>query len=143
MTRIEKVFFKLSIAIPVTITLIHLLYSTIFCFLNIDGLISFGYLSVIALTLTIDIPLSVIIIIILNFIKETILYKQTSVFLKPYLFIIISAIASLLTIFCYLLLQIFINAIINDIIFASMICFLLISTIFLTIYIINKKKPLN
>ena len=140
MTKLEKVFFKLAIIIPSIMVSVHLLLSIIYSYLNIDGIIPYGYLSVIALTLIIDIPISIVTVSVIHFIKETILYKQTKAFSRAYLYIIISTVASILTIICYLSLQIFIEAIINDLFFLSMICFLLVTTVFLIMYTIFKKR---
>ena len=139
MNNIEKIFLRLSIIIPVILTSIHLLISTIYEVFNIGSLISLGYLSVIVLTLVLDIPLSFIIVVILNFIKETIICKHKNVITQSYLFVILSVVASLFTIICYFLLQIFINAIVNDILFMCMIGFLLLSVILFVVYIVKKK----
>ena len=139
MNKIDKTFTRLSIIIPVTITNVHLLVSLVYESLNIGSLLTMGYLSVALLTLLIDIPLSIIAVIVLNFIKETIIYRKTREFSLPYLLIIVSAIASFFTIICYYFLQIFVETMINDILFMCMISFLLLSLILFIVYFIKKK----
>ena len=139
MNKIDKIFTKLSIIIPVTLTSVHLLVSLVYSALNIGTLIALGYLSVAMLTLVIDIPLSIIAVIVLNFIKEIIIYRKTREFSLPYLLIIISTIASFFTIICYCFLQIFVESMVNDILFMCMISFLLLSLILFIAYLIKKK----
>lgn len=140
MNKIDKIFTKLSIIIPVTLIFVHLFIELVYAALKFGSLITTGYLLVILFDLAIDISLSIIVVIALNFIKETMIYIQTKAFSLSYLVIIISSITSTLTIVCFCFFKFFVEAMINEILFICMISFLLLSLILLIAYFVKKKR---